>query len=151
MRVFCVFLFGLLLTACDTSGHINVAPSAHHLEDRIRAAADQLNEEAGDLVFTVELVNSEDRINNQIVLRSAPRGDGEDVGGHTSLRVFGSVINIAPDAPTRAIAHELCHGKGLKHVNDTRNLMTDQYVPNDWTLTKDQLDQLRGGVEIVAE
>lgn len=140
---FLTLLLLAILSACDQSGHVYVAPSAHHLMDEIERAVWELNSAANMEVYVVHETDSEGRVDDGIVIRVVDdlhRGDNT-IGLHKpSMR--GSVIQVLPDVGSHLIAHELAHARGLGHVDGQDNLMYKN-PPRTWTLTEKQLDELR--------
>lgn len=135
--------------ACaDDEGHIvNVAPSAQGQMELIEATVDRLNEMAGRTTWWVRTADHEHRRNGEIIVRQDPgvrvTDDAEVVKGKTVRTPKGVIIHIPEDCTERAFAHELGHAGGLGHVSDKGNLMYKRSEPGEWTLTEEQLDDIR--------
>jgi hypothetical protein len=136
------------LSACsscaplDTGHVVNVAPSAEAQMESIESAVSMLNRAIGEPVFTLRVVDSAERRDNEIVVREADLGSKKV--GHTLRTRNGVIVRIKPNATVRTIAHELCHAAGLGHVEPRHNLMHINNQKGHWSLTYEQLDQLRG-------
>lgn len=138
----------LFLNACgDIARDVNVAPSAHHQMETLAAAVDRMNELAGREEWSIRAVDREHRLDDEIIVRQEKgvrvTEDGDFVKGHTDRTHKGVIIRIADDCSERAFAHELGHAAGLSHVNDKGNLMYERANSGEWTLTEEQLDEIR--------
>jgi hypothetical protein len=137
------------LSACgyDTSTIVNVAPSAEEKLGDIVDAVDRLNQRIGMDTYTIQTVDSEEKIDGQVIIRCAPElGENsahETRVGNTQKTHDGVVVRIAKRATPSAIAHELGHAAGLEHVNDETNLMYRVTAPTRWGLNEEQLSRLR--------
>jgi predicted Zn-dependent protease len=140
-------LWALSACAYDTSTIVNVAPSAEDKLDAIQEAVVRLNERIGMDTYTVQSVDSEDKIDGQVVIRCTQElgenGSHETRVGNTQKTRDGVLIRIAKRATPSAIAHELGHAAGLEHVNDEKNLMYRVTAPDHWGLNEEQLSHLR--------
>lgn len=150
MRELLIIFCSILLGACgqtDTSTHVNVAPSAEAKMDDILVAVEKLNEKIGEETYTVHAVDSEERVDGEVILRGSTElgeSSAHEVRiGNTKKTRDGIVVRIDPRATASAIAHELGHAAGLKHVDDPTNLMYRATAPNRWGLNEDQLELLR--------
>lgn len=140
----------ILLGACganDTSTHVNVAPSAEAKMEEVLEAVEKLNEMIGEETYSVRAVDSEERVDGEVILRGTTEL-GESAAhevriGNTKKTRDGVVVRIDPRATPSAIAHELGHAAGLKHVDDPTNLMYRATAPNRWGLNEEQLEVLR--------
>jgi hypothetical protein len=139
----------LVLGGCALDeGHIvNVSPSAEGQREVIEDAVERMNELAGETIYWVRSADDSDRRNGEIIVRqdSGVRvtEDGEIVHGKTRRTAKGVIIWIPPKLSVRGFAHELGHAGGLEHVGDKRNLMYKRALPGEWTLTEDQLEDVR--------
>ncbi len=145
-----MFTSAILLGACganDTSTHVNVAPSAEAKMDDIMEAVEKLNELIGEETYSVHAVDSEQRIDGEVILRGTTElgeSDAHEIRiGNTKKTRDGVIVRIDPRATPSAIAHELGHAAGLKHVDDVANLMYRATAPHRWGLNEDQLELLR--------
>ncbi len=144
MRFFLLWALG----ACgyDTSTVVNVAPSADAKTEDIVEAVERLNELIGEALYVVRAVDSEDRIDGEIVVRVADlekTNPHETRIGNTKKTHKGVVVRIVTRATPSAIAHELGHAAGLSHVEDQDNLMFRETAPERFLLNDAQLDYLR--------
>lgn len=148
MRMWLILLWGVL-GACgyDTSTVVNVAPSAEEKTEDIVDAVERLNELIGDPLYVVRAVDSEDRIDGEIVIRSVEEltrsNPHETRIGNTKKTPKGVVVRIVSRATPSAIAHELGHAAGLSHVEDQDNLMFRETAPDRFLLNEEQLAYLR--------
>jgi hypothetical protein len=113
----------------------------------IEETVDRLNEMAGREIFWTREADHEHRIDDEIIVRQEKgvraTDDMEFVGGFTDRTRKGVIIRIPEDCTERAFAHELGHAGGLGHVKDKGNLMYRRAEPGAWTLTEEQLDDIR--------
>ena len=139
----------LALSGCiyDTSTVVNVAPSAQAKLGEIRVAVTRLNQQIGDETYIVQSVDSEARIDGEMIVRCTDalekHAAHETRVGNTHKTRAGVVVTIAENASACAIAHEFGHAAGLEHVSDETNLMYRVTAPTRWHLNSAQLDQLR--------
>ncbi len=143
-----VAVVAVSLAACGIDeGHIvNVAPSAQGQMELIEETVDRLNDMAGSEMWWVRPVDHERRLDGEIIVRqdSGVRvTDTDIVAGKTERTRKGVIIRIAANSSVRAFAHELGHAGGLGHVGDKGNLMYRRAEPGEWTLTEQQLDDIR--------
>jgi hypothetical protein len=144
-------LIALLLVGAGCGGdlgtHVNVAPSAESKLDDIMEAVDRLNSEIGEDVYALRIVDSEDRIDGEVIVRVTEElglNDAHQVRiGNTKKTREGVVVRIDPRATASAIAHELGHAAGLSHVDDRDNLMYFATSSTRWGLSEEQLQHLR--------
>lgn len=137
-------LAALVSAACalDTSHRVNVAPSAHAELPLVLDAVDRLNEMVGADVFSVYVVDSGHRLDNEIVVRVGDTGEG--VKAYTVRTRRGVIIVIRSSSAPEVIAHELGHAVGLNHAPTRGNLMYRNSDGIGWQLTQRQLERLRG-------
>ncbi len=144
-----LFLLWALVGACgyDTSTIVNVAPSADTKMDDIAEAVERLNALLGEELYVLQSVDSEERIDGEIVIRGVDELEKkrplETRIGNTKKTRKGVVVRIVPRATPSAIAHELGHAAGLSHVEDPSNLMFRETAPARFLLNEEQLEYLR--------
>lgn len=135
-----MMLFALLTTACyDVSTCVNVAPSAHSLSFRIERAVLKLNLMLGYQLYYIDYVNSERRVNNEIIVRKKLKLSDKAVG-MCQLTSRGVIVDLLAESQEIHIAHELCHAMGLEHSPLEDNLM--YYAPRFFNLTPNQIDYI---------
>jgi hypothetical protein len=143
------WLLFLALGACahDASTVVNVAPSAEPKMEEIAEAVERLNQQTGEETFVLRVVDSEERVDGEVILRGTRdlgKASAHEVRiGNTKRTREGVIVRIVLYATASAIAHELGHAAGLKHVDDSDNLMFRETAPNRWALNADQLTLLR--------
>jgi matrixin len=147
MRACCIVLLCVGACADDAATTVNLGPSARSKMDDITEAVERLNQLTGQETFSLRLVDSDDRIDDQVILRvegGLGRNATHDIRiGNTKRTPRGVIARIVPMATPCAIAHELGHAAGLKHVSDEHNLMYPETGRDRWQLNAEQLDYLR--------
>jgi hypothetical protein len=121
-----IVLAFLTLSGCypDVGTVVNVGPSAEHRIEEIAQGVDDMNEVVGYDVFTLRIVDSDERIDGEIVVRHRDEAfDHPKQSGHTERTVGGVIIEMLDRCNARCLMHELGHAAGLEHVDDEENMM----------------------------
>jgi hypothetical protein len=121
-----ISLIVVLLAGCspDVSNVVNVGPSAEHQIESIMAGVDEMNDLLGEEVFTVKIVDSDKRIDGEIIVRhrEEPFSNPKKTANCSNTRE-GVIISIMDRCNGRCVLHELGHASGLVHVSDPENTM----------------------------
>lgn len=116
----------LLASGCaaDFGTVVNVGPSAERHIEEIADAVDEMNGLLGYKVFSVRMVDSDEMIDDQVIVRhrDAPFRR-ESAAAFTRLTSFGLVISMRDTCNERCFLHELGHAGGLMHSSDPKNTM----------------------------
>jgi len=116
----------LLMAGCaaDFGTVVNVGPSAERHIDKIVAAVDEMNGLLGHKVFSVRMVDSDEMIDDQVIVRhrDAPFRRG-GLTALTHITSSGLVISMRSTCNARCFLHELGHAGGLMHSKDPKNAM----------------------------
>jgi hypothetical protein len=92
--------------------------------EEIAAGVDGMNELVGYDVFTLRMVDSDARIDEEIVFRYHPEPfDIPAQAAECENTSTGVIIEVQDRCTSRCVMHELGHAAGLKHVADKENTM----------------------------
>jgi len=134
----------LLMSGCavDFGSVVNVGPSAERHIEKIVEAADEMNGLLGYDVFSVRMVDSDEMIDGQVIVRH--RGSPFTVPStlaRTVLTRSGIAIYVRDVCDERCFLHELGHAGGLMHSSDPKNTMFNK-VTGAAYLTDSQINRV---------
>jgi PBP1b-binding outer membrane lipoprotein LpoB len=116
----------MVVSGCspDVGNVVNVGPSAEHQIESIMAGVDEMNALVGEELFTIKIVDSDKRIDGEIIVRhrAEPFSNPKQTA-HCSNTREGIIISIMDRCNGRCVLHELGHASGLVHVSDSENTM----------------------------
>jgi hypothetical protein len=131
----------------DTGTVVNVGPSAERHVEEIAVAVDEMNGLLGAAVFSVRMVDSDEMIDGQIIVRHQAGPFRVNALARTNLTRRGIAIYVRDVCDARCVLHELGHAGGLvEHSRDMNNLMFHNERGGSY-LTDRQIDRVlaRGG------
>lgn len=125
----------------DVATEVNVSPEAEHMIDEIVSGVDEMNGLLGREIFTVRMVDSNARRDEEIVIRYHPEPFKIPAqAAEAESTSVGVIISMQDRCTSRCVMHEIGHAAGLGHVRDKENTMN--IVWGHAKLTEDQKESI---------